>query len=50
MRLDVVAETGAGTLALGINAPTKTSAFCGDSLYLTALMVCSMRVPLWIIS
>lgn len=27
-----------GTLALGINAPTKTSAFCGDSLYLTALM------------
>jgi ATP-dependent RNA helicase DDX60 len=29
-----------GTLALGINAPAKTSAFCGDSPFLTALMVC----------
>jgi len=27
-----------GTLALGINAPTRTSVFCGDSPYLTALM------------
>ena len=35
--LRVVIATG--TLALGINAPTKTSVFCGDSPYLTALMV-----------
>ncbi|OSD04333.1 P-loop containing nucleoside triphosphate hydrolase protein [Trametes coccinea BRFM310] len=34
--LRVVIATG--TLALGINAPTKTSVFCGDSPYLTALM------------
>ncbi|KAI0067591.1 P-loop containing nucleoside triphosphate hydrolase protein [Artomyces pyxidatus] len=33
--LRVVIATG--TLALGINAPTKTSVFCGDSPYLTAL-------------
>lgn len=35
--LRVVIATG--TLALGINAPTKTSVFCGDSPFLTALMV-----------
>ncbi|KAH8804309.1 hypothetical protein DL96DRAFT_1631701 [Flagelloscypha sp. PMI_526] len=29
---------GTGTLALGINAPARTSVFCGDSPYLTALM------------
>ncbi|KAI0720199.1 P-loop containing nucleoside triphosphate hydrolase protein [Cerioporus squamosus] len=34
--LRVVIATG--TLALGINAPTKTSVFCGDSPFLTALM------------
>ncbi|KAI0660897.1 P-loop containing nucleoside triphosphate hydrolase protein [Cubamyces menziesii] len=34
--LRVVVATG--TLALGINAPTKTSVFCGDSPFLTALM------------
>ena len=28
-----------GTLALGINAPTKSSVFCGDSPFLTALTV-----------
>jgi hypothetical protein len=28
-----------GTLALGINAPTKASVFCGDSPFLTALTV-----------
>ncbi|TFY82995.1 hypothetical protein EWM64_g1015 [Hericium alpestre] len=33
--LRVVIATG--TLALGINAPTKTSIFCGDSPFLTAL-------------
>ncbi|KAI0310815.1 hypothetical protein OF83DRAFT_1252292 [Amylostereum chailletii] len=33
--LRVVIATG--TLALGINAPTKTSVFCGDSPFLTAL-------------
>ncbi|KAH9932994.1 P-loop containing nucleoside triphosphate hydrolase protein [Fomitopsis serialis] len=27
-----------GTLALGINAPARTSVFCGDSPFLTALM------------
>ncbi|KAH7094191.1 P-loop containing nucleoside triphosphate hydrolase protein [Auriculariales sp. MPI-PUGE-AT-0066] len=27
-----------GTLALGINAPARTTVFCGDSPYLTALM------------
>ncbi|TFY54174.1 hypothetical protein EVG20_g9819 [Dentipellis fragilis] len=41
--LRVVIATG--TLALGINAPTKTAVFCGDSPYLTALMYrqCSGR-------
>ncbi|KZT04532.1 P-loop containing nucleoside triphosphate hydrolase protein [Laetiporus sulphureus 93-53] len=34
--LRVVVATG--TLALGINAPTRTSVFCGDSPFLTALM------------
>ncbi|KAF5370269.1 hypothetical protein D9758_006936 [Tetrapyrgos nigripes] len=34
--LRVVIATG--TLALGINAPAKTSVFCGDSVFLTALM------------
>ncbi|KAI0750894.1 P-loop containing nucleoside triphosphate hydrolase protein [Daedaleopsis nitida] len=34
--LRVVIATG--TLALGINAPTKTSVFCADSPFLTALM------------
>ncbi|KAI0703425.1 hypothetical protein BC835DRAFT_1024109 [Cytidiella melzeri] len=34
--LRVVVATG--TLALGINAPTKTSVFCSDSPFLTALM------------
>ncbi|THH15047.1 hypothetical protein EW146_g5371 [Bondarzewia mesenterica] len=34
--LRVVIATG--TLALGINAPTRTSVFCGDSPFLTALM------------
>ncbi|EGO30017.1 hypothetical protein SERLADRAFT_413254 [Serpula lacrymans var. lacrymans S7.9] len=34
--LRVVIATG--TLALGINAPAKTSVFCGDSPFLTALM------------
>ncbi|KAF8812130.1 P-loop containing nucleoside triphosphate hydrolase protein [Phlegmacium glaucopus] len=34
--LRVVIATG--TLALGINAPAKTTVFCGDSPYLTALM------------
>ncbi|KZV68765.1 P-loop containing nucleoside triphosphate hydrolase protein [Peniophora sp. CONT] len=34
--LSVVIATG--TLALGINAPTRTSVFCGDSPFLTALM------------
>ncbi|KAF5334374.1 hypothetical protein D9611_013536 [Ephemerocybe angulata] len=33
--LRVVVATG--TLALGINAPAKTTVFCGDSPYLTAL-------------
>ena len=28
-----------GTLALGINAPARTTVFCGDSPYLTALTV-----------
>ncbi|PCH35165.1 hypothetical protein WOLCODRAFT_91452 [Wolfiporia cocos MD-104 SS10] len=37
--LRVVIATG--TLALGINAPTRTSVFCGDSPFLTALM------PIW---
>jgi ATP-dependent RNA helicase DDX60 len=35
--LRVVIATG--TLALGINAPAKTTVFCGDSPFLTALMV-----------
>ncbi|KAI0034854.1 hypothetical protein K488DRAFT_44574 [Vararia minispora EC-137] len=41
--LQVVIATG--TLALGINAPTKTAVFCGDSAFLTALMYrqCSGR-------
>ncbi|CCM02168.1 uncharacterized protein FIBRA_04246 [Fibroporia radiculosa] len=34
--LKVIIATG--TLALGINAPTKTSVFCADSPFLTALM------------
>ncbi|KAJ3709742.1 hypothetical protein DFJ43DRAFT_1044717 [Lentinula guzmanii] len=33
-----IAVHHAGTLALGINAPARTSVFCGDSPYLTALM------------
>lgn len=28
-----------GTLALGINAPARTTVFCDDSPFLTALMV-----------
>ena len=38
--LDLIVHPG--TLALGINAPAKTSVFCGDSPFLTALMVCRM--------
>ncbi|KAF8878473.1 hypothetical protein CPB84DRAFT_1966141 [Gymnopilus junonius] len=34
--IQVVIATG--TLALGINAPAKTTIFCGDSPYLTSLM------------
>ncbi|TFY68503.1 hypothetical protein EVJ58_g983 [Rhodofomes roseus] len=38
-RLGVVRVVVAtGTLALGINAPARTSVFCGDSPFLTALM------------
>ena len=35
----MIHSLSSGTLALGINAPTKSSVFCGDSPFLTALTV-----------
>ena len=51
LRWFLVFDEPSGTLALGINAPTKTVVFCGDSPYLTALMVSTdiLNLVVWIL-